>query len=100
MVDDAEAVDTEDRGEEEDVNFISGTGFQGSGNQSGNRKSYGNRGNSKVLETRVRRTRNPTATTTATTGVMETSTTRSHHRLLKRARLKRCLIWFLRDSSA
>ncbi|KAF3575225.1 hypothetical protein F2Q69_00059807 [Brassica cretica] len=28
-----------------DVNFISGTGFQGSGNQGGNKNSYGNRGN-------------------------------------------------------
>ncbi|KAF2616536.1 hypothetical protein F2Q68_00039817 [Brassica cretica] len=31
--------------EEADVNFISGTGFQGSRNQGGNRNSYGNRGN-------------------------------------------------------
>ena len=45
LVEDAEAVDTEGRAEEADVNFISGTGFQGSGNQGGNRNSYGNRGN-------------------------------------------------------
>ena len=46
LVEDAEAVNTEGRAEEEeDVNFISGTGFQGSGNQSGNINSYGNRGN-------------------------------------------------------
>ncbi|KAF2567576.1 hypothetical protein F2Q68_00025644 [Brassica cretica] len=41
LVEDAEAVDTEGRAEEEEeVNFIGGTGFQGSGN----RNSYGNRG--------------------------------------------------------
>ncbi|WZZ88830.1 hypothetical protein YC2023_117409 [Brassica napus] len=46
LVDDAEAVDTEGRAEEEEeVNFIGGTGFQGSGNQGGNINSYGNRGN-------------------------------------------------------
>ena len=45
LVEDAEAIETEGRAEEEeDMNFISGTGFQGSGNQSGNRNSYGNRG--------------------------------------------------------
>ncbi|KAF2591887.1 hypothetical protein F2Q70_00038436 [Brassica cretica] len=33
------------RAEEADVNFISGIGFQGSGNQGGNKNSYGNRGN-------------------------------------------------------
>ena len=39
LVEDAYAVDTEDKAEvEEDVNFISGTGFQRSGNQSGNEK--------------------------------------------------------------
>ena len=37
--------DTEGRAEEADVNFISGIGFQGSGNQGGNKNSYGNRGN-------------------------------------------------------
>ena len=81
LVEDAEAVDTEGRAEvEDDVNFISGTRFQGSG---------------------VRSTRNPTATTTtATLGAMKTPTTRSrHHHLLKRTRLKRCLIGFLRDIS-
>ena len=37
LVKDAEAVDTEGKAEvEEDVNFISGTGFQRSGNQNGN----------------------------------------------------------------
>ncbi|KAF3513284.1 hypothetical protein F2Q69_00009409 [Brassica cretica] len=41
---DAEAVDTEGRAEEANVNFISGAGFQGSGNQGGNRNSDGNRG--------------------------------------------------------
>ena len=46
LVEDAEAVDTEGRAEEEeDVNFISRTGFQGSGNKSGIRNFYGNRGN-------------------------------------------------------
>ncbi|KAF2588807.1 hypothetical protein F2Q70_00039047 [Brassica cretica] len=40
-----QAVDTEGRAEvEEDVNFISGTGFQSYGNQSGNINSYGNMG--------------------------------------------------------
>ena len=43
FVEDAEAV--EGRAEEEEVNYIGGTGFQGSGNQGGNRNSYGNRGN-------------------------------------------------------
>ncbi|KAF3567619.1 hypothetical protein DY000_02015816 [Brassica cretica] len=33
LVEDAEAIDTEGRAEEVDVNFISGTGFHGSGNQ-------------------------------------------------------------------
>ncbi|XP_033130780.1 uncharacterized protein LOC117126547 [Brassica rapa] len=43
LADDADAVDTEDNKEvEEDVNFISGTGFQKSGNQSGNMNFYGN----------------------------------------------------------
>ena len=51
MVEAAEAVDTEGRTEEADVNFISGTGFQGSGNQDGNRNSYGNRGNFAAPET-------------------------------------------------
>ena len=46
LVEDAEVVDTEGRAqEEEEVNFIGGTGFQGSGNQGGNRNSYGNRSN-------------------------------------------------------
>ena len=45
LVEDAEAIDTECRTEKTDVNFISRTGFQGSGNQGGNRNSYGNRGN-------------------------------------------------------
>ena len=45
MVEDAEAVEIEGREEEADVNFISGTGFQGSGNQGGNRNSYGNKSN-------------------------------------------------------
>ena len=46
LVEDAEAVDTEGRAEEdEQVNFIGGTGFQGSGNQGGNKNSYRNRGN-------------------------------------------------------
>ena len=45
LVEDAEAVDTEGRAEEANENFISGTGFQGSGNQGGNKNSYGNRGN-------------------------------------------------------
>ena len=46
LVEDAKAVDTEGRAEEEEeVNFIGGTGFQGSGNQGGNRNSYGNRSN-------------------------------------------------------
>ena len=45
LVENGEAVDTEGRAEEEeDVNFISGTGFQGSENQGGNRNSYENRG--------------------------------------------------------
>ncbi|KAF3540745.1 hypothetical protein F2Q69_00022152 [Brassica cretica] len=40
------AADTEGRAEEEEeVNFIGGTGFQGSRNQGGNRNSNGNRGN-------------------------------------------------------
>ena len=44
LVEDVEVVDTEGIAEvEEDVNFISGTWFQGSGNQSGNRNFYGNR---------------------------------------------------------
>ena len=44
LVEDAEAVDTEGRAEvEEDVNFISGTGFQKSGNQ--NENFYGQRSN-------------------------------------------------------
>ncbi|KAF2617757.1 hypothetical protein F2Q68_00038661 [Brassica cretica] len=43
LVEEAEAVGTEGRAEEAAVNFISGTGFQGSGNQGGNRNSYGNR---------------------------------------------------------
>ena len=43
LVEDAEAVDIKGREEEEEeVNFIGGTGFQGSGNQGGNRNSYGN----------------------------------------------------------
>ena len=41
MVEDANAVDTEDI-VEEDVNFISGAGFQRSGNQKGNMNFYGN----------------------------------------------------------
>ena len=42
LVGDADAVDTEDKAEvEEDVNFISGIGFQRSGNQSGNENFYG-----------------------------------------------------------
>ena len=45
LIEDAEAIDTEGRAEEAYVNFISGTGFQGSGNQGGNRNSYGNKGN-------------------------------------------------------
>ena len=46
LVEDAEAVDTEGRAEEEkEVNFIGGTGFQGSGNHGGNRNSYENREN-------------------------------------------------------
>ena len=44
LVEDAEAVDTKGRAEEADVIFISGTGFQDSGNQGGNRNSYGNMG--------------------------------------------------------
>ena len=40
LVEDAEAVDIEGtEEEEEEVNFIGGTGFQGSGNQGGNIKS-------------------------------------------------------------
>ena len=45
LVEEAEAVGSEGRVEEADVNFISGTGFQGLGNQGGNINSYGNRGN-------------------------------------------------------
>ena len=45
FVEEAEAVGTEGRAEEADVNFISGTGIQGSGNQEGNMNSYGNMGN-------------------------------------------------------
>ncbi|KAL0641637.1 hypothetical protein Bca4012_103719 [Brassica carinata] len=46
LVEDAEAVDTEGRvEEEEEVNFIGETEFQGSGNEGGNRNSYGNRCN-------------------------------------------------------
>ncbi|KAG2292704.1 hypothetical protein Bca52824_039373 [Brassica carinata] len=45
LVEEAEAVGTEGIAEEADVNFISGTRFQGSGNQGGNRNSYRNRGN-------------------------------------------------------
>ncbi|WZZ45372.1 uncharacterized protein LOC125583582 [Brassica napus] len=45
LVEEAEAVGTEGRAEKAYVNFISGTRFQGSGNQGGNRNSYGNRGN-------------------------------------------------------
>lgn len=41
FAEDAEAV--EGRAEEEEVNYIGGTGFQGSGNQGGNRNSYENR---------------------------------------------------------
>ena len=97
LVEDAEAIDTEGRAEEEEVNFIGGTGFQGSGNQGGNINSYENR----AISTKVNCTRNPTATTTATTTwVMKSPTTRSHHHLLKKASLKRCLIGFLRDISA
>ena len=40
FVEDAEAV--EGRAEEEEVNYIGGTGFQGSGNQGGNKNSYRN----------------------------------------------------------
>ena len=44
LVEDADDVDTYDIAEvEEDVNFIRGTGFQGSRNQSGNINVYGNR---------------------------------------------------------
>ncbi|KAF3554486.1 hypothetical protein F2Q69_00015741 [Brassica cretica] len=35
----------EDRAEEEEVNYIGGAGFQGSGNQGGNRNSYNNKSN-------------------------------------------------------
>ncbi|KAF3582485.1 hypothetical protein DY000_02033091 [Brassica cretica] len=35
----------EDRAEEEEVNYIGGAGFQGSGNQGGNRNSYENKSN-------------------------------------------------------
>ncbi|KAF3541488.1 hypothetical protein F2Q69_00022649 [Brassica cretica] len=43
LVEDADVVDKEGRAKvEEDVNFISGTRFQGSGNQSGNINFYGN----------------------------------------------------------
>ena len=59
FVEDAEAV--EGRTEEEEVNYIGGAGFQG--NQGGNRNSYGNRSNF----TKIRITRNPTTTATATT---------------------------------
>ena len=45
LVEDAEVVEIEGREEEEEVNFIGGTGFQGSGNHGGNQRSYGNRGN-------------------------------------------------------
>ncbi|KAF3568511.1 hypothetical protein DY000_02014407 [Brassica cretica] len=41
FVEDVEAV--ERRADEEEVNYIGGTRFQGSGNQGGNRNSYGNR---------------------------------------------------------
>jgi len=42
-LEDADAVVTEGRAEvKEDVNFISGTGFQGSENKSVNRNFYGN----------------------------------------------------------
>ena len=43
FVKDAEAV--EDRAEEEEVNYIGGARFQGSGNQGGNRNSYENKSN-------------------------------------------------------
>ena len=57
-------------------------------------------GTKQVTSTRVRSTRNPTAKTTSpiTAGVMETILTRSYHHRLKRARLKQCLIGFLKDS--
>ena len=43
LAEDADAVDTEDRiGVEEDVNFISGAGFQRTGNHSVNGNFYGN----------------------------------------------------------
>ena len=43
LVWDADAANTEDKAEvEEDVNFIRGTGFQRSGNQSANENFYGN----------------------------------------------------------
>ena len=44
LVEDTEAIDIEGGAEEADVNFISGTGFHGYGNQGGDRNSYGNRG--------------------------------------------------------
>ena len=44
LVEDADAVNTEDR-VEEDVNFIGGTGFQMSGNQGGNFYCNGQRSN-------------------------------------------------------
>ena len=43
LVEDAEALDTKGKTEvEEDVNFVRRTGFQGSRNQSGNKKFYSN----------------------------------------------------------
>ena len=44
LVEDADAVDTEDRAED-DVNFIGGTGFQKYGNQGGNFNGNGQRSN-------------------------------------------------------
>ncbi|WZZ15690.1 hypothetical protein YC2023_108779 [Brassica napus] len=84
-----EAVDME---EEEDVNYIGGTGFQKSRNHGGNRNFYGNgqRSNQSSQFQKL----------SATTGeAMETQSTRIHHQRLKKARLKQWLTEFWKDSN-
>ena len=88
----------DDDGDEEDVNFISGTCFQNQ--RYGNKNSYGN--NQRGTTTRVHSTRNPTTilTTIATAELMKVLFIRIHHHRPKKAIWRRCLIRFWRVSKS
>ena len=77
---------------EEDVNYIGGTGFQRSGNQGGNINFYGNGQRSNQSSQFQKRFRNNSRG-------YGNSFSRIHHHRLRKARLKRCLTEFWKDSN-